>query len=67
MIDFSYKNVEIAYNLISKKVIKTPLVSNDYINNLLKAEVFFKCENFQTTVSVSYTHLRSHDTSLHLV
>jgi len=51
MIDFSYKNVEIAYNLISKKVIKTPLVSNDYINNLLKAEVFFKCENFQTTGS----------------
>ena len=51
MIDFSYKNVDIAYNLISKKIVKTPLVSNDYINNLVKAEVFFKCENLQTTGS----------------
>ena len=51
MIDFSYKNVDIAYNLISKKILKTPLVSNDYINNLVKAEVFFKCENLQTTGS----------------
>ena len=32
-------------------IIKTPLASNDYINNLLDAEVYFKLENLQITGS----------------
>ena len=34
----NHKSIEEAYNLINKKIIKTPLVSNDYINNLLNSE-----------------------------
>ena len=65
MTDFSYLNVDNAYKLINQKVIKTPLITNDYINNLLEAEIYFKLENLQNTGSfklrgatpVSYTHL----------
>ncbi len=48
---FDYKNINKAYNLIKKTIIKTPLVSNDYINNLLDAEIYFKLENLQNTGS----------------
>ncbi|MDC3184091.1 threonine/serine dehydratase [Pelagibacteraceae bacterium] len=51
MTDFSYLNVDNAYKLINQKVIKTPLVTNDYINNLLEAEIYFKLENLQNTGS----------------
>ena len=51
MTDFSYLNVDNAYKLINQKVTKTPLVTNDYINNLLEAEIYFKLENLQTTGS----------------
>ena len=51
MTDFSYLNVDIAYKLINQKIIKTPLVTNDYINNLLEAEIYFKLENLQNTGS----------------
>ena len=44
----NHKSIEEAYNLINKKIIKTPLVSNDYINNLLNAEIYFKLENLQS-------------------
>ena len=47
----NYKSIEEAYNLINTKIIKTPLVSNDYINNLLNAEIYFKLENLQSTGS----------------
>ena len=47
----NHKSIEEAYNLINKKIIKTPLVSNDYINNLLNAEIYFKHENLQSTGS----------------
>ena len=47
MTDFSYLNVDNAYKLINQKVTKTPLVTNDYINNLLEAEIYFKLENLQ--------------------
>ena len=47
----NHKSIEEAYNLINKKIIKTPLVSNDYINNLLNAEIYFKLENLQNTGS----------------
>ncbi len=51
MTDFSYLNVDNAYKLINQKVTKTPLVTNDYINNLLDAEIYFKLENLQNTGS----------------
>ena len=35
----NHKSIEEAYNLINKKIIKTPLVSNDYINNLLNSKL----------------------------
>ena len=47
----NHKSIEETYNLINKKIIKTPLVSNDYINNLLNAEIYFKLENLQSTGS----------------
>ncbi len=47
----SFKDIEIAYKKIKDSIIKTPLVSNDYINNLLDAEVYFKLENLQNTGS----------------
>ena len=47
----SFKDIEIAYKKIKDFITKTPLVSNDYINNLLDAEVYFKLENLQNTGS----------------
>ena len=47
----NHKSIEEAYNLINKKITKTPLASNDYINNLLNAEIYFKLENLQSTGS----------------
>ncbi len=49
--DFSFKNIDQAYKLINNLVIKTPLVTNDFINNLLEAKVYFKLENLQNTGS----------------
>ena len=54
MTDFSYLNVDNAYKLINQKVTKTPLVTNDYINSLTGANIFFKFENFQITGSFKY-------------
>ena len=48
---FDYKNIEQAYHLITKEIVKTPLVTNDYINKLLNAEIYFKLENLQRTGS----------------
>ena len=49
--NFNYKNIENAYNTIKSAILKTPLVTNDYINNLLNTEVYFKLENLQNTGS----------------
>ncbi len=49
--NLNYKNIEEAYDKIRHLLIKTPLVSNDYINNLLDSEVYFKLENLQNTGS----------------
>ena len=35
----NFKDIENAYKRIRDFIIKTPLASNDYINNLLDAEV----------------------------
>lgn len=47
----NFKDIENAHKIIRDSIIKTPLVSNDYINNLLNAEVYFKLENLQITGS----------------
>ena len=51
MNNFNYKNIEKAHKKIEDKVIKTPLISNDFINNLLNAKIYFKLENLQKTGS----------------
>ena len=51
MSNFNYLNIEEAYENIKQKLIKTPLVTNDYINKLLDSKVYFKLENLQTTGS----------------
>ncbi len=47
----SVADIENAYTKIKNSIINTPLVSNDFINNTLDAEVYFKLENLQNTGS----------------
>lgn len=54
MKSFNYQHIDEAYKKIHDKVIKTPLITNDFINNLLKAKVYFKCENLQNTGSFKF-------------
>ena len=51
MTDFKYTRIDEAYKRISSQVLRTPLVSSEYINNLLEAKVYFKLENLQWTGS----------------
>ena len=51
MSDFSYLNIETAYENIKHDLDKTPLITNDYINQLLDAKIYFKLENLQKTGS----------------
>jgi len=51
MSDFSYLNIETAYENIKYNLDKTPLITNDYINQLLDAKIYFKLENLQKTGS----------------
>ena len=51
MSDFNYLNIHKAYEIIKHAVDKTPLITNDYINQLLDAKVYFKLENLQKTGS----------------
>ena len=48
---FNHINIENAYEGIKSQVLKTPLITNEYINNLTKAKVYFKLENLQWTGS----------------
>jgi len=54
MSDFSYLNIETAYEKIKHNLDKTPLISNDYINQLLDAKIYFKLENLQKTGSFKF-------------
>ena len=54
MKSFNYQHIDEAYKKIHDKVIKTPLITNDFINNLLNAKVYFKCENLQNTGSFKF-------------
>ena len=51
---FSYKNIDNAYNLIQDQIIKTPLITNDFINKKLNSKIFFKLENLQKTGSFKF-------------
>ena len=51
MSDFSYLNIERAYENIKHNLHKTPLITNNYINKLLNAKIYFKLENLQKTGS----------------
>ena len=54
MTKFDYKNIEKAYSLINSKVLKTQLVTNDYINKLTESNDYFKLENLQITGSFKF-------------
>ena len=51
MSDFDYNKIDEAYSRISSQVLRTPLITSEYINNLLNAKVYFKLENLQWTGS----------------
>ena len=54
MTDFDYTLIDEAYKRISSQFLKTPLVTSEYINNLLEAKVYFKLENLQWTGSFKF-------------
>ncbi|NUM51303.1 MAG: threonine/serine dehydratase [Flavobacteriales bacterium] len=43
----SEKDILAAHQRIEKWIIRTPVLQNDFINKLIDATVFFKCENLQ--------------------
>ena len=49
--NFSFKNIDDAYSKIKNQIIKTPLLTNEYINKKLDSKIYFKLENLQTTGS----------------
>ena len=51
MSEFDFTKIDEAFNRISDYVLRTPLVTSEYINNLLEAKVYFKLENLQWTGS----------------
>jgi len=54
MSKFDYKDIDKAYALINSYLIKTPLVTNDYVNRITGGKIFFKLENFQLTGSFKF-------------
>ncbi len=42
-----YNDVKLAYERIRGIINKTPIMTSRTLNNLLKAEIYLKCENFQ--------------------
>ncbi|MBS56790.1 MAG: pyridoxal-5'-phosphate-dependent protein [Rickettsiales bacterium] len=54
MANFKYNYIEQAFSVIKSKIVKTPLVTNDYINKLTENNVYFKLENLQITGSFKY-------------
>lgn len=45
----TYENVIEAHERIRPHVHRTPVLTSQYMNDLIGAELFFKCENFQKT------------------
>ena len=48
---FDYTKIAKAYKSVRKHVLKTPLITSEYINTYTKANIFFKLENLQFTGS----------------
>ena len=46
MTTFSFKDVDDAYGRVKSLILKTPLVSNEEINKITKANVFFQIGKF---------------------
>ena len=51
MSNFNYVAIDQAHKRINSHILRTPLVSSEYINNILNAKVYFKLENLQWTGS----------------
>ena len=51
MSEFDYARIDEAHKRIITQVLKTPLITNEYINYLVNAKVYFKLENLQWTGS----------------
>ena len=56
--NFSYKNIDNAYSKIKNQIIKTPLISNDYINKKLDSKIFFILENLQKTGTFKLKYIK---------
>ena len=54
MTDFDFNSIEKAYKIIKDEVIKTPIITNEYINDQFEGKIFFKLENLQKTGSFKY-------------
>ena len=54
MAPFNHSNIDQAYEIINSRIIKTPLVSNDYINQITGGNILFKLENLQITGSFKF-------------
>lgn len=50
----NFSDVVVAHNRIKPYINKTPVMTSTYLNNLLKCELFFKCENFQKVGAFKY-------------
>jgi len=51
MSDFDFNAIDEAYKRINDQILRTPLVTSEFINNLLNTQVYFKLENLQWTGS----------------
>ena len=53
MSDFNinFKKIDEAFKRISGQILRTPLVTSEYVNQLMNAKVYFKLENLQWTGS----------------
>ncbi len=47
----SFNDVVLTYERIKDKIIKTPLITNQFFNDFFKADIYFKLEAFQKTGS----------------
>ena len=47
----SFKKIDEAFKRIRSSILRTPLITNQYINNITGAKIFFKLENLQWTGS----------------
>jgi threonine dehydratase len=47
----NFKDVVQAYERIKDKIVKTPVITNQFLNDFFKADIYFKLEAFQKTGS----------------